>query len=159
MSSLTWAPSTSAPDGSAPTRISGRLVGRSFSLLGVSRLPMLRRCSPSPRLKPPPSAPRSNGTASSLRRSSCAGCSRASPTTPRHGSARALPLWQLQRDGHREAWRINGSRILRRAKSRSIGKSVSGLWFRWTEIGHTHLGMRRRIRVRRRPGVPIRHRS
>jgi hypothetical protein len=56
-----------------------------YRLPAIVGLPILRRCSLSPRLKPPPSAPRLSRAASSRPRSSCAGCSRASAITLRRG--------------------------------------------------------------------------
>jgi hypothetical protein len=66
-------------------------------------------------------------------------------------------LRQPQREGQLEAWCLNWSSIVGRLKSRSIGKSCTGIDFRWTEIGHARL--KRRIPLRGRPRVSVGHRS
>jgi hypothetical protein len=67
---------------------------------------MLQRCSSSPRLRPLRSAPSTSSAVSCRLRSSCAGCSQASPTTRWRGSAPGLsPAGSRCRCGRRSGCR------------------------------------------------------
>jgi hypothetical protein len=79
----------------------------------------------------------------------------AAPVAPGLGKS----LRQPQRDGQREAWCLNWSHILGRAKSRPVGEACIRIDLRRTKIGRGHLGMRRRIWFRRRPCVSVGCRS
>jgi|tagenome__1003787_1003787.scaffolds.fasta_scaffold19909200_1 hypothetical protein len=78
---------TPALPGHPPAAGRGRAVTDLWSCPTTRRMTILPACSASPKLRLRQSAPPMSRAASSPPRSNCAGCSPASLTTPRHGSA------------------------------------------------------------------------